>query len=101
MPVLMDGADFVGELGAADVDRKRFLSVVRSYADFAEIEVDWDQVEQTETGDLVNLCCMLSPYGAAEKQMLLEADTVSARAEYLIALAEMEMARGRAGQTLQ
>lgn len=95
------GSDFSGELGEADVDRKRFISVVRSYADFADIDVDWDQVEQTATADLVNLCCMLSPYGAAEKQMLLEAETLGARAEFLIALAEVEMARGKSGQTLQ
>lgn len=94
-------ADLDGELGEAEVDRKRFLSVVRAYADFADIDVDWDQIEQTATGDLVNLCCMLSPYGAAEKQMLLEAETLSARAEFLIALAEVEMARGKSGQTLQ
>lgn len=95
------GSDFSGEMGEREVDRKRLLQVVRAYADFADIDVDWEQVEQTETGDLVNICCMMSPYGAAEKQMLLEADTLAARAEFLIALAEMEMARGKAGQTLQ
>jgi Lon protease-like protein len=37
---------------------------------------------------------MVSPYGAAEKQALLEADTLEQRAETLIAMAEFEMARG-------
>jgi uncharacterized protein len=35
---------------------------------------------------------MVSPYGAAEKQLLLEADTLEARAEAIIAMAEYEMA---------
>jgi Lon protease-like protein len=37
---------------------------------------------------------MVSPYGAAEKQVLLEAQTLEARAETLIAMTEYEMARG-------
>ena len=36
------------------------------------------------TADLVNFCCMVSPYGAAEKQVLLEAGTLETRAETLI-----------------
>jgi Lon protease-like protein len=37
---------------------------------------------------------MVSPYGAREKQVLLEASSLAARAETLIALAEVEMAKG-------
>lgn len=93
--------DFVAGAGEAEVDRPRFVAAVRAYADFADLDIDWDKVDQIGTEDLVNLCCMLSPYGPAEKQMLLEARTLNARAEGLMALAEMEMARGKAGQTLQ
>lgn len=93
--------DFDAKLGEADVDRERFVRIMRSYAEFAEIEVDWDEVEQTGTADLVNLCCMLSPYGAAEKQMMLEAHNLASRAETLIALTEIEMMRAETGVTLQ
>lgn len=93
--------DFAGATGENAVDRERFLDIMRAYADFAGLEIDWEEVEQTGTADLVNLCSMLSPYGAAEKQLLLEAPTLSARAETLIALAEVEMARSRAGHVLQ
>jgi Lon protease-like protein len=37
---------------------------------------------------------MVSPYGAQEKQMLLEAKSLADRAEALIAFAEFEMAKG-------
>jgi Lon protease-like protein len=41
---------------------------------------------------LVNTLSILSPYGAEEKQALLEARDLRARAEALVALAEMELA---------
>lgn len=94
-------ADFTPDLGAETVDRARLVKVLRDYADFAQFEVDWEEVEETGTGDLVNLAAMLSPYGAREKQALLEAATLNERAETLIALAEMEMARARTGVVLQ
>lgn len=95
------GDDFTPNLGAETIDRARLISVLRDYADFAQIEVDWEDVEETGTGELVNLAAMLSPYGAREKQALLEAPTLNERAETLIALAEMEMARARTGAILQ
>lgn len=101
----VDAADFAADFevghGEREVDRPRFLDIMRTYADFADLEIDWEEVEQTGTADLVNLCAMLSPYGAAEKQLLLEAPSLVARAETLIALAEVEMARSRAGHVLQ
>ena len=36
---------------------------------------------------------MMSPYGPAEKQALLEADTLRVRAETLIAITEIALAR--------
>lgn len=93
--------DFTPNLGAERVDRERLVGVLRDYADFAQIEVDWEDIEETGTGELVNLAAMLSPYGAREKQALLQAATLNERAETLIALAEMEMARAKTGAVLQ
>ena len=42
---------------------------------------------------LVNALSMMAPYGAAEKQALLEAPDLKTRAETLIALTEMALAR--------
>lgn len=93
--------DFKPDLGEDDVDRTGFMSMMRDYAEFADLELDWDEIEETATADLVNFACMVSPYGAAEKQLLLEAKTLVARAETLMAIAELEMARARSGTTLQ
>ena len=42
---------------------------------------------------LVNALSMMSPYGAAEKQALLEASDLKTRAEVLIAITEIELAK--------
>lgn len=85
-------ADFDRALGEEAVDRPRVLKMMRDYAEYGGFELNWKEIEQTRTADLVNFCCMVSPYGAAEKQLLLEADTLAARAEAIIAMAEYEMA---------
>lgn len=86
-------SDFEREHGQDAVDRTRFLKMMRDYAEFGNFELNWDEIERTGTADLVNFCCMVSPYGAQEKQLLLEARSLEDRAEALIAMAEYEMAR--------
>jgi hypothetical protein len=86
--------DFTHAHGEEGVDRPRFLKMMKDYAEFANFELNWDEINKTGTADLVNFCCMVSPYGAREKQVLLEANSLGDRAETLIALAEVEMAKG-------
>lgn len=93
--------DFQPGWGEDAVDRPRFEKLLHTYSDFADLEMDWEDIDKTSTADLVNLCCMLSPYGPGEKQVLLEAKSLSERAETLIAMAEMEMARSQSGNSLQ
>jgi Lon protease-like protein len=93
--------DFTRAFGEDEVDRDRFLKMMKDYAEFANFELNWDEINKTGTADLVNFGCMVSPYGAKEKQVLLEARSLRDRAETLIALAEFEMAKGGAGAPLQ
>jgi hypothetical protein len=94
-------SDFERGFGGEAVDRNRFVKMMHDYADYASIEMNWDEIAKTPIVDLVNFCCMVSPYGAAEKQALLEANSIENRAETLIAMAEYEMARGGVGAALQ
>lgn len=89
--------DFIRNDGEDAVDRARFVKMMRDYAEFASIELNWEEIERTGTADLVNFCAMVSPYGPAEKQVLLEAKTLNDRAETLIAMTEYEMAGGGKG----
>jgi len=90
-------SDFDRGYGVDGVNRQRFLKMMRDYAEFANLSLDWEEIGRTGTAELVNFCCMVSPYGAAEKQLLLEASSLEDRAETLIALAEVEMARSGSG----
>ena len=94
-------SDFMPGLGAEAVDREALIAMIRDYAEFADFRVDMDEIARTGTEELVNLSAMLTPYGPREKQALLEAKTLSDRAETLIALAEIEMARAGPGAVLQ
>ncbi|MCS6761296.1 MAG: LON peptidase substrate-binding domain-containing protein [Candidatus Devosia symbiotica] len=100
---MVDGSDFATDFtrdfGEEAVDRARFVKLMRDYADFANIELNWDEIEWTGTADLINFCCMVGPYDPADKQVLLEAATLKQRAETLIAMTEYEMARGGGGGT--
>ncbi len=85
------------------VDRERLLETFRSYLDANQMDADWESVEETDTDQLVNALCMMSPYGPAEKQAMLEADNIALRAETLIAITEFELAKmdGNSGRSLQ
>lgn len=76
-----------------NVDRERLLETFKRYLDHNSLEADWESVEDTKTDQLVNSLCMMSPYGPAEKQALLEAETLEKRAEALIAMTDMELSK--------
>jgi Lon protease-like protein len=85
-------ADFKPGYGEEDVDRTRLLTTLRSYLTANNLAADWDRIDSASNERLVNTLSILSPYGAEEKQALLEARDLKARAEALVALAEMELA---------
>lgn len=102
-----DFAAFAGDLkcgeGEDDVDRNGLLRTLREYLDANNLEADWQSVSEAETEVLVNALCMMCPYGPQEKQALLEARDLKTRAETLIAITEMDLARSQndGGTTLQ
>ncbi|MCV0394549.1 MAG: LON peptidase substrate-binding domain-containing protein [Rhizobiaceae bacterium] len=95
--------DLAEEEGADEVDRAALLKTFKAYLDANELEADWDSVSRAGSATLVNALSMMSPYGPAEKQALLEAPDLKSRAETLIAITEMALARGTddPGATLQ
>jgi uncharacterized protein len=96
-------ADFVAGTGEDDVDRQSLLAALKTYLEARHQRADWSAISKSSSESLVNMLALASPYGSEEKQALLEAPTVKARAEALIALAEMELAAGAggSGSTLQ
>lgn len=88
---------FASDLDDADddalVDRDALIKAFRDYLDANDLEADWKSVKAASNEALVNTLAMMSPYGPAEKQALLEAPDLPARAATLVAITEMELAR--------
>lgn len=87
--------DFVAHDGESAVDRPQLLRTFRAYLDANQLDADWESVERTSTEQLVNALSMMSPFGPPEKQALLEAPDLKTRADTLVAITEMTLARGK------
>ncbi len=85
--------DFEEGRGEGAVDRESLVEALRAFAEANEIKVDWEDIDKASNETLVNGLAMLSPYGAKEKQALLEAADLKSRAEILVAISQMELAR--------
>lgn len=85
--------DFIARKGEEEVDRKALLEALTQFLKANQLKVDWDGIESAPNEALVNALAMMSPYGPAEKQALLEAPNLKTRAEILIAVTEMDLAK--------
>ena len=72
-------------------DRGPLIKVMRRYFDLKGFETDWTQIENSDNDQLLATLSMVCPFEIAEKQALLEADTMARRAELLIAMMEMAL----------
>jgi Lon protease-like protein len=86
--------DFVARRGEEDVDREALLKALADFLKANDLKADWDGIENAPNEALVNALAMMSPYGSAEKQAMLEASDLKTRAEILVALTEIELAKG-------
>jgi uncharacterized protein len=95
--------DLIPALDEASVPREQLLATLKRFLEARNLKADWNSIGRSGNEQLVNSLSVMSPYGPEEKQALLEAPTLKARAEMLIALAEMELASkgGGSGSTMQ
>jgi uncharacterized protein len=95
--------DLVQGLGEEEVDRETLLKTLANYLAANSIDADWEGVTQAPIEALVNGLCLMSPFGVREKQALLEAQDLRARAELLVAATEIALAAGEGDEngTLQ
>jgi Lon protease-like protein len=83
--------------GEETVDRQQVLSTFRAYLDANGLKTDWNEVRAASNELLVNSLSSIAPFAVAEKQALLEAPSLNARAELLVALTEMTLNRADGG----
>jgi Lon protease-like protein len=87
--------DFTARKGEDQVDRKSLLEALQAFLKANNLKTDWDGIETAPNEALVNALAMMSPYGPPEKQAMLEAPDLKTRAEILIAVTEMDLAKKR------
>jgi Lon protease-like protein len=91
--------DFSPRAGEEEVDRDGVLRTLREFAETNNLQIDWSSVHEAPNEALVNALSMMSPFGAKEKQALLEATDLKVRADVLVAITEVELARGKSATT--
>jgi Lon protease-like protein len=89
--------DFTARKGEDAVNRKAVLDALTSFLKANNLKTDWEGIENAPNEALVNALAMMSPYGPAEKQALLEAPDLKTRAEILIAVTQIELAKNSTG----
>jgi uncharacterized protein len=89
--------DFTARKGEDAVDREALLHALRDFLTANDLKTDWEGIEKAPNEALVNALAMMSPYPAAEKQALLEAPDLKTRAEILVAVTEIELAKKSTG----
>jgi Lon protease-like protein len=89
--------DLVARKGEEGVDREAVLTALQAFLKANNLKTDWDGIQSAPNEALVNALAMMSPYGAAEKQALLEAPDLKSRAEILVAATEIELAKKSSG----
>ena len=86
--------DFKEGAGEAAVDRDGLIATLRRFAEVHDVKVVWSDIKKASNEALVNGLSMMSPCGPKEKQALLEAPDLKARAEMLVAITTIGLARG-------
>jgi Lon protease-like protein len=87
--------DFTARKGEEAVDREALLAVLADFLKANKLTVDWEGIESAPNEALVNALAMMSPYGPAEKQAMLEAPDLKTRAEILVAITQIDLAKKR------
>jgi Lon protease-like protein len=89
--------DFTARKGEDEDDRESLLRALADFLKSNDLKADWEGIENAPNEALVNALAMMSPYGTAEKQALLEAPDLKTRAEILVAATEIELAKKASG----
>ena len=80
------------------VDRAQLLAALEKYLQRRKLEADWKSIKETPTPKLVAIMAMVCPFAPSEKQALMEAGDIAARARTMITLMRMDAA-APSGQT--
>lgn len=98
----VDFAPYADDLAAGACQeglRAEVIAALRRFAGGRGLQIDWAGIEETPTEALVNALAIMAPFGAAEKQALVEAATLDERAATLIAMSDFALAGAATGKS--
>lgn len=78
-------------------DREALLAVLRAYMNVNAMQIRWDAIESADTETIVNALACGCKFTNAERQALLEAEDLLARADILMMLLRMDISGGETG----
>ena len=73
------------------IERDGFFKILKSYFDIKGLSADWKTIETCEDEKLITTLAMLCPFSDAEKQALLEANSLNERAKLMNIILEMSV----------
>lgn len=84
--------DLIPAPSSAAIGRPALLESLRLFLEHRGLEIDWDAARDAPAEALVNSLCMALPFEVAEKQALVEAADLTARAKALTTLLSINAA---------
>ena len=95
-------SDLRPDVGEDLVDRAELLETLRPYFEARRLKADWQAFNNAPAELLINSLSTICPFGPEEKQALLEAPDLKARADVLAKLVVMDLASDdRSGGSVQ
>ena len=89
---------FEQDLGPTETDpamnRDEFLGVLERFFQEADLQTDWEGLQEADDELLINSLSMLCPFSPEDKQALLEAPSLSTRRETLVTLIQFALRGG-------
>ena len=89
----VDFTDYLDDMRPNDIkiERNGFFKTLRSYFDMKGLSADWKAIEKCEDEKLITTLAMLCPFSDAEKQTLMEANSLNERAKLMKVILEMNI----------
>jgi len=84
--------DDLAEDDGSGINRDHMLNSLKTYFAANNVDANWEAIQDTPTDRLVNALAMMCPFQPSEKQALLEAATLTDRADVMMTLMEMSLA---------
>jgi len=80
---------------AEDIPRKRLVLTVEKYLKLYNVIPKWESLEKACDEELVNALAMICPFGAGEKQALLDVLSLKDRADLMLEMMAFDLSSGQ------